>query len=118
MKTGDYRAARASFEQALRYSDSAFDVHLGLGVAYFHLQDDKYAERELSKAAEINPKTSAAYQYLGELCYRKDDLETAAMYWGKAVGLPPADSVRGGSVVPSSRPLWHSWPRFVRAGIS
>lgn len=90
MKTGDYQAARASFEQALRYNDSAFDVHLGLGVAYFNLQDDKYAERELSKAAEISPKTSAAYQYLGELYYRKDDLETAAMYWEKAVALNPS----------------------------
>jgi tetratricopeptide (TPR) repeat protein len=90
MKAGDYQAARASFEQALRYNDSAFDAHLGLGVAYFHLQDDKYAERELSKAAGINPKTSAAYQYLGELYYRNDDLETAAMYWEKAVALNPS----------------------------
>ncbi len=90
LKAGDYQAARASFGQALRYNDSAFDVHLGLGIAYFNLQDDKHAERELSKAAEINPKTSAAYQYLGELYYRRDDLETAAMYWEKAVLLNPS----------------------------
>ena len=90
LTAGDYQSARASFEQALKYNNSAFDVHLGLGVAYFNLQDDKYAERELSKAAEINTKTAAAYQYLGELYYRKDDLEAAAMYWEKAVALNPS----------------------------
>jgi tetratricopeptide (TPR) repeat protein len=92
MKAGDYQAARDSFEQALKYNASAFDVHLGLGVAYFLLRDDKYAERELSKAAEINPKISTAYQYLAELNYRRDDLETAAMYWEKAVALNPSAS--------------------------
>jgi tetratricopeptide (TPR) repeat protein len=90
LKTGDYRAARESFEQSLRYDDSAFEGHLGLGVAYFRLQDDKNAERELLKAVEINPKTSTAYQYLGELYYRGDDLETAASYWEKALALDPS----------------------------
>jgi tetratricopeptide (TPR) repeat protein len=90
MKAGDYRAARDSFEQALKYNDTAFDVHLGLGVAYFLLHDDDYAERELSKAVEINPKISTAYQYLGELYYRRDDLETAVTYWEKAVILNPS----------------------------
>jgi len=90
MKSGDYEAARGSFEQALRYNDSASDGHLGLGIAYFHLRDDTYAERELTRAAELNPKEAAAYQFLGELFYRKDDLETAASYWEKAVELNPS----------------------------
>jgi tetratricopeptide (TPR) repeat protein len=90
MKAGDYRAARDSFEQALRYNDSAFDGHLGLGIAFFQLHDEKYAERELTRAAEINPKEPTAYQFLGELYYRKDDLETAASYWEKAVALDPS----------------------------
>jgi tetratricopeptide (TPR) repeat protein len=90
MKAGDYRAARDSFEQALRYNDSAFDGHLGLGIAFFQLHDEKYAERELTRAAEINPKEPTAYQFLGELYYGKDDLETAASYWEKAVALDPS----------------------------
>jgi len=90
MKAGDYQAARDSFEQALEHNDSASDGHLGLGIAYFHLRDDKYAERELLKALELNPKASTAYQFLGELYYRKDDLETAVTYWGKAVELNPS----------------------------
>ena len=90
MKTGDYQAARDSFVRALEKNDSASDGHLGLGLAYFHLRDDKYAERELLKALELNPKASTAYQVLGELSYRKDDLEAAVSYWEKAVELNPS----------------------------
>jgi len=89
LKAGDYQAARDSFDRALEYNDSAAEGHLGLGIAYFHLRDDKYAERELSKSLELNPKSSTAYQFLGELYYRKDDLETAVSYWEKAVDLNP-----------------------------
>jgi tetratricopeptide (TPR) repeat protein len=90
MKSGDYQAARDSFSEALRYNDGAANGHLGLGIAYYHLREDRYAERELTKAAEINPKETTAYQFLGELYYRKDDLETAASYWEKAVELDPS----------------------------
>ncbi len=90
MTAGDYQAARDSFEQAIENNNSSPDGHLGLGIAYFHLRDDKYAERELLKAIELNPRASTAYQFLGELYYRKDDLETAVTYWEKAVELNPS----------------------------
>jgi tetratricopeptide (TPR) repeat protein len=80
MKAADYQAARNSFEQARRYNDSAAAAHLGLGIAYFHLRN------------EINPREATAYQYLGELYYRKDDLDSAASYWEKAVELDPSAS--------------------------
>ena len=89
MKAGDYQAARDSFKQALEYNDSAPEGHLGLGIAYFYLRDDTEAERELSKTLELNPKSSIANQFLGELYYRKDDLKTAVSYWEKAVELDP-----------------------------
>ncbi len=92
MKAGDYEAARDSFEQALEYNDAASGGHLNLGIAYFHLRDDKHAEWELNRAAEINPKETMAYEFLGELYYRKDDLETAASYWDKAVALNPSNT--------------------------
>jgi len=92
IKAADYEAARNSFEQARRYNDSAAAAHLGLGIAYFYLRNDQYAERELNRALEINPREATAYQYLGELYYRKDDLESAASYWEKAVELDPSAS--------------------------
>ncbi len=92
IKAADYRAARDSFEQALRYNDSDFAAHLGLGIAYFQLHDDKYAEWELTRALEINPREATAYQFLGELNYRNDDLESAISCWEKAVELNPSNN--------------------------
>lgn len=92
MKAGDNKSARDSFEQATRHDDLSCAAHLGLGMAFFHLRDDIYAERELARAAELNPHESTAYQFLGELYYRKDDLERAAIYWEKAVAQNPSDA--------------------------
>lgn len=95
IKKGDYRAARDSFEDALRINDAAADGHLGLGMAYFHLKDDRLAERELTRVTEIDPREATAYQVLGELYYRKDDPESAVSAWEKAVELNPSnDSLR------------------------
>jgi tetratricopeptide (TPR) repeat protein len=91
LKTRDYRSAAEAFEQALRYNDSE-NAHLGLGIAYFHLREDRLSERELTRAVELNPRQPAAYQVLGELAYRRDDLETAASHWQKAVELDPANA--------------------------
>jgi tetratricopeptide (TPR) repeat protein len=92
LKNSDYKAAQDSFSEALRYNDSDSAAHLGLGIAYFHLREDTYAERELTKSSELNPRDSTAYQFLGEIYYRKDDLETAVSYWEKAVELNPASA--------------------------
>ncbi len=92
IKAGDYQAARDSFSEALHYQDADFAAHLGLGVAYFHLHQDIDAERELKKTTELNPKDASAYQFLGEIYYRQDDLETAVSYWEKAAAANPADT--------------------------
>ena len=95
MKSADYHAARDSFLQALRYNNADAAAHLGLGIADFYLGDDRYAERELKRVIEINPRLAIAYQFLGELYYRKDDLDSAASFWEKAVELDPsADGLR------------------------
>ena len=92
MKAADYHGALNSFEQARRHNDSAAAAHLGLGIAYFHLRNDQDAERELNRALAINPREVLAYQFLGELYYRKDDIDSAASYWEKALALDPSAS--------------------------
>lgn len=95
LKAGDYPAAKESFSEALRYYDTDAAGHLGLGLVYFHLRDDGSAERELLQAFTLDPKASNPYQWLGELYYRKDDLEMAVQYWEKAVALnPSAEALR------------------------
>ncbi len=92
IKAGDYQAAKSSFEEAIRYIDSDSAAHLGLGIVYLQLREDRDAERELIRTTEINPREAAAYRFLGELYYRKDDLEAAALNWQKAVDLNPSDT--------------------------
>jgi tetratricopeptide (TPR) repeat protein len=89
LKAGDYQTARDTFEQAVRNNDSAFEGHLGLGMALFQLRDDASAERELNRTIELNSKSSDAYALLGELYYRKDNFEKAVSFWEKAVELNP-----------------------------
>jgi tetratricopeptide (TPR) repeat protein len=93
LQAGDYTAARDSFNEALRYFESGAHGHLGLGLAYYHLRDDKYAEREFLRTAQLDPSSSEAHQWLGELFYRNDDLEAAVKYWEKAVALNPSAKV-------------------------
>ncbi len=92
LKAGDHRSARDSFDQATRYNDASSTAHLGLGIAYFHLQNDRDSERELNRAVELNPGEAAAYQFLGELSYRSDDMEKAVFFWEKAAALDPKAS--------------------------
>ncbi len=91
LKTKDYRSAVDAFEQAIRSDDAVPAAHLGLGTAYFYLKEDRLSQRELERAAELNPRDPVAYQILGELSYRKDDLETAASFWQKALDLDPSN---------------------------
>jgi Tfp pilus assembly protein PilF len=91
LNRGDHRGARDAFEEALRYYDADPAAHLGLGIAYFHLKDDRTAERELQRTLELNPREKTAYQVLGEIAQRKDDLGAASAYWEKSLELDPSN---------------------------
>ena len=91
LNQGDHRGAREAFEDALRYVDTDATAHLGLGIAHFHLNDDRAAERELRRALELAPRQKIAYQVLGDIAYRKDDLEAASASWEKALEIDPGD---------------------------
>jgi tetratricopeptide (TPR) repeat protein len=92
LQKGDHRGARDAFEEALRYVDTDASAHLGLGIASFHLKDDRAAERELGRAIELNPREKIAYQVLADLAYRRDDLGAAMAQWEKALEIDPSDA--------------------------
>lgn len=92
LKKGDYAGAIESFRLAVKENDSEPAAHLGLGIAYYHLREDGLAERELTRAAELNPGDPTAYQMLGELAYRRDDPEDAVSYWEKALQIDPSNN--------------------------
>jgi tetratricopeptide (TPR) repeat protein len=92
LQNGDHRGARDAFEEALRYVDTDAAAHLGLGIANFHLRNDRAAERELERAIELKPRDKTVYQVLGDLAYRRDDLAAAMANWEKALEIDPADA--------------------------
>ena len=92
LQQGDHRGARDAFEEALRYVDTDAAAHVGLGIANFHLNDIRAAERELGRAIELNPREKIAYQVLGDIAYRKDDLGSAVASWEKALEIDPSDA--------------------------
>lgn len=92
LRQGDHRAARARFEEALRYREGDATVYLGIGIASFHLRDDSAAVRALEKVLELDPREKWAYRALGDLAYRRDDLESAAANWEKVLGIDPGDA--------------------------
>lgn len=92
LKTGDYRSARDNFEEALHYRQDDAAVFVGLGAVYFHLKDDRAAERALNQALERNPKEKTAYQILGDLAHRKDDLAEAVKAWERALEIDSTDA--------------------------
>lgn len=92
LRQGEHRSARDRFEEALRYHEEDATAYLGLGVSFFHLQDDHAAVRALERALELDPRQKWAYQTLGEIAYRRDDLERAAEQWARALEIEPNDT--------------------------
>ena len=91
LQQGDPSGAREAFEESLRYADNDAAAYLGLGIAYFHLKDYREAERTLQRALESEPRLKMAYQVLGDLAQLRDDLESAATNWEKALEIDPSD---------------------------
>jgi tetratricopeptide (TPR) repeat protein len=68
-------------QQAIRLSDGKFAwMHFRLGSAYFELQNWDFAKQSFEKAAELNPKLSAAV-YNVAVCYLRQGYYRDAAKW-------------------------------------
>lgn len=92
LQKGDHAAARNAFEEALRYYEPDPAAHLGLAISSFHLRDEATAERELRRTLDLDPKERTAHRILGDLAYRRDDLEAAVSHWERALAIGPPDA--------------------------
>jgi tetratricopeptide (TPR) repeat protein len=92
LRQGDHRGARDRFSEAIRCQDGDAAAWLGLGIALSHLGEDRDADHALRMALERNPREKWAYGALGELAYRRDDMEGALLNWEKALEIDPGDA--------------------------
>jgi hypothetical protein len=60
-----------------------------LGTVYFLLKDDWNASLYFSELLRIDPRNATAMNFLGELAWRKEDLNEALDYWEQSYAIEP-----------------------------
>src|SRR2546422_9126440 len=98
------RLERGESDEAVRASGGGHRLQpregavlLGLGVAHLYRGDERKAEVLLQRALEADPTQILAHKLLGEIAYRRDDLQAARPRFESALRLDPSDvAVRAG----------------------
>jgi tetratricopeptide (TPR) repeat protein len=61
------------------------DTSLQLAIVYFLLKDDWNAEHHFRESLKFDPKNTEALNYLGEISWRKENLDEAMEFWQKSL---------------------------------
>ncbi|MBI3608377.1 MAG: hypothetical protein HY207_10440 [Nitrospirae bacterium] len=91
LEAGRYEDAAVTFQRGIRFVADDPVTQTGLGYAYYQLRRDDDAFPPLLRATKMEPPDPRAYQLLGELYDRHNDLPRAADYLQKALVLAPGD---------------------------
>lgn len=83
-----FEQARDAFEEAGLYEDQA-NVAYGLGVAHHALGDEEAAIWTLERSINLDPAWTQSYILLGQIYYRRNEMEKALQRLEEAVRLDP-----------------------------
>jgi tetratricopeptide (TPR) repeat protein len=83
--------AAASYEEAIKLSQSQWAYHFNLGLAYKKLQKGEEARAAFAKALELNPGSYSASKELAESLAKAGNYEEARDLYLKAVGISADD---------------------------
>lgn len=114
LEAGRYEDAVVTFQRGIRIVAEDAVAQTGLGYAYYQLRRDDDAFPPLLLAAKMEPPDPRAYQLLGELYDRHNDLPRAADYLQKALVLAPYDTVLKAKIEKLQRD-YRQQETFVRA---
>ncbi|HET7102760.1 MAG TPA: tetratricopeptide repeat protein [Terracidiphilus sp.] len=89
---GNYAASVPIFEAAVREQPGSDVAHANLGAAYFKLNRNEPALRELRIAAKLNPGNPATQQSLGQVLLAAHQPDLAAAAFERALKMKPGDS--------------------------
>ena len=67
-------------------------VALALGMAWFAIGNEDNGQRQLTRAAELDPQNTIMWKELGGVCLARNDLENAFAAATKAVAVEPDDA--------------------------
>ena len=80
-----YVAAEKLFTTAINKNSEFFLLYLERGLTYEKLNENSKAKRDLKRSIELLP-TAPAYQSLGSIAEKENDLKAAKDYYQKAAG--------------------------------
>jgi tetratricopeptide (TPR) repeat protein len=63
------------------------ETTLQLAILYFMLKDDWNAELLFNETLKLDPKNTDALNYLGEISWRKENLDEAMNFWQKSLAI-------------------------------
>jgi Tfp pilus assembly protein PilF len=84
----DQQRAFVSFQKSVQANPENFDAHYALGSIYFQRKEYRDAEREFRTAAELNPHSGEALNYLGRTLMVQSRPQEAIEVIRKATTLP------------------------------
>jgi tetratricopeptide (TPR) repeat protein len=89
---GAKEEVQAALLQALAFRPSSFDVHLRLGLFYVQEQNFDRAALSFRKALDLDPRSSAAFYYLGVAEEGRYQFFAAEKAYARAVELAPGNA--------------------------
>ncbi|MGH7233564.1 MAG: tetratricopeptide repeat protein [Nitrospiraceae bacterium] len=97
LRSGDYSRAAQVLADASRQFPQDASVQLGLGISHYRMARHEAAVAALNRALSLNPDIHDAHALLGDLYFKRDELEASVRHYEAAADQDPADSsVQGG----------------------
>jgi len=91
LQTGDYRRAEHAFTQAMASVPDEPSFYVGLGISQLRLAKEDQAAMMFERAIQIDPHSTKAHEFLGDLHARKDGWAAAIEHYGIALRQDPND---------------------------
>ncbi|HEY5595181.1 MAG TPA: tetratricopeptide repeat protein, partial [Nitrospiria bacterium] len=87
----NYNDALLNFDEALALKPDEASLYLGMGLAYYRMNEPERAEDRLKKVIALAPNMAEPYAILGDIQYTRDDIEMAVGYYERGLELDPSN---------------------------
>ncbi|MCP4566415.1 MAG: tetratricopeptide repeat protein [FCB group bacterium] len=105
MKRNNLDKAISSYKSAIQYDKKNFKANFALGKTYFSINKNKYADKWLTKARNINPDVPEVYHYLMLNYFARDDFGKVKNVYTKFKSKMSSDQVAAFKANPKFEPI-------------
>lgn len=104
-KRNNLDKAISSYKSAIQYDKKNFKANFALGKTYFSINKNKYADKWLTKAKNINPDVPEVYHYLMLNYFARDDFGKVKNVYTKFKSKMSSDQVAAFKANPKFEPI-------------